>query len=228
MSLLWNISHVHVGSRPCNRVACALRSWIIAALLTPVMVGCSNRPSRVEAPAVDPSAVAKSMVEEYDTNGDRSLSPQELNACPALATSLKAYDKNADGAISESEISDRITQIYQNRVAYYRLYAKVTMDGRPLPGARVKLVPEAAFADSLNEATGNTDQMGAAPIKVAEADMPSDLHGIFWGVQTGLYRIQVEHDSKTLPEDVISGDRLGAEITSANSQSGIHVAITTK
>src|SRR5690606_23491291 len=119
----------------------------------------------------------------------------------------------------------RLAKIYKDRIAFYPLHARVTLNGRPLAGAHVTLSPEGPLGDSIKSADGQTNQEGYATLEVAEADMPASIRGIIRGVQTGLYRISVEHDSQSLPAEVVSGDRHGAEVTAADANGKIEVAI---
>lgn len=210
-----------------SRVLSACRAAWFAAfggfLLT--CAGCSNSGARVEQPDVDPGKVAQRFIDSYDTDGDGTISNDEMKACPVLIKSIRAYDRNSDGAVSLSELNDRITKIYQDKTALYAVSAKVTLDGKPLQGAHVRLVPESAFGESLRPAEGEAGKDGFAMLSMADSDMPQDLRGLVKGMQTGLYRICVEHASRALPEDVRNGDRLGVEITSAKADGSFKVEI---
>lgn len=193
-----------------------------------MLAGCSGRPARLDPPRVDADQVARVLMEHYDSNGDGSIASDELKRCPCLNGSITSYDADANGNLSLSEIRDRIDEIYSSRIAYFPLFAKVTLDGRPLANAQVLLSPEHALEGVLHEAKGVSGANGYAVLSIAEANMPAELQGVMKGVQAGLYRVQVKHDSKALPDDVVSGERLGVEITPADSDGGIDLAIQSR
>ncbi len=202
--------------------------WCVS-LSQPLFAGCKGGNARVEAPEVDANEVAQRLIDEYDADGDGSISSsEEIKACPALAENFSAYDQNSDSNLSLQELRDRLASIYSDRVAFYPLYAQVTLNGRPLRGAQVMLSPEPAFGDAIHVADGDTDRNGFAVLTIAESDMPPELQGVLKCVQTGLYRIHVKHDSKSLPEEVVAGDRFGAEVTSKDGNSGIKLAIKSR
>lgn len=200
----------------------------VVLLFALTLPGCSGSNARVEAPKINAKAVAQHFLDIYDTDEDGVVSSDELADCPALVENLRAYDENSDAAISLSELRNRLGQIYGDRVAFYPLHAHVTLNGRPLRGARVKFAPEEPLGNTISVAEGETNQDGYAVLSVSESEMPSDLRGVVKGLQTGLYRIHIDHESQSLPEKVVSGDHFGAEITSEDGNGGVELAIRSR
>jgi hypothetical protein len=202
------------------------RLWCTIALVPflAAWVGCSMQPPRVDAPDIDASEVAQSFIDQYDGDGDSRLSQAELRNCPSLESSLSAYDGNNDRHVSAEEISSRLANIYQDKIAIFQLYATVTLDGRPLAGAEVELTPEPPLTGKVKYASGRTNKRGIAALSMREEDMPTDLRGVVRGVQTGLYRITVRHNGEQLSA-ISGGSVLGEEITPADGDRGIHLAL---
>ena len=77
--------------------------WLSAAVALAIL-GCSGRPSRVEAPDLDPKGVAQRAIERYDKNDDGRLTGEELS--PGLNALARTADADSDGALTETEIAD--------------------------------------------------------------------------------------------------------------------------
>lgn len=202
----------------------ARKHWHACGLsaLTLSMLGCGGTPGRVPAPEVSPEAVADALIEQYDTDRDGELSAAELKECPALATHSAAYDRNGDGSLRPAELRARLDELYADRVGLFRIYAHVTLRGRPLVGATIELIPEQAIADVVKPARGVTDSSGAAALGIDESEMPRDLRGLIRGVQTGIYRVKISHPTARLAEGVSDGTALGVEITQASGIQGLN------
>src|SRR5262245_33262947 len=66
-----------------------------------------NRSTSQPVSSPEPSAATAKALEQYDRNGDRKLSAQELKASAALSASVARIDKNRDGSLSEDEMQNR-------------------------------------------------------------------------------------------------------------------------
>jgi hypothetical protein len=52
------------------------------------------------APTVDPRAIARRAMAEYDSDKNGFLDVQELERCPGLKSFLENYDRNKDDRLS--------------------------------------------------------------------------------------------------------------------------------
>ena len=78
----------------------------------------------------------------------------------AGAELFKSADKDADGQISAEEIAARIRVWSEGETGLMSFYCMVTLDGRALEGAEVKLDPEPFLGDGVKPASGVTAAMG--------------------------------------------------------------------
>jgi hypothetical protein len=174
-----DLRKVGLSTNPVRPIVLAVRLALLVALL--VLVGCSSR--RIPVPAFAPDRASKEALTQYDRNKDGFLDPEELKSCPALWACLKSWDTDKDGRLSGAEISARITAYQSSRIGLSALAFQVTLDGQPLAGATVTLIPEKFLGDVLLTAAGTTDARGRVCVAIPSADMP--------GVACGLYRIEV-------------------------------------
>lgn len=169
-------------------------------------VACSGR--RVQVPAIPAEKAAQEALKQYDTNKDGVVDKAELKACPALASCLKIVDKNRDGKLSGDEITERIKSYQISRVGLAAVIVKVTLDGKPLTGATVTLVPERFLGDEIKPASGVTDSSGVANLATEGEEVP--------GVACGMFRIQVSKKDtggrETVPARYNQNTTLGAEV----------------
>ena len=86
----------------------------------------------------------------------------ELSKCPALAAARNSFDIDQDGRIGKSELTDGLMQMYGSQVSLTEMNCTVTLNGRPLAGAKVRLRPIEMLGDTLPSAEGVTDQQGSA------------------------------------------------------------------
>ena len=151
----------------------------------------------------------------YDKDGDQKLSESELQASPGLLMSINTYDTDGDQVISQEEITTRLQKFVEYGVALLRLSASVTLDGRPLGGATIRLVPEPYLGDELKAAIGTTRSKGSASMAVPDEDLPENQKGIR-GIHAGTYRVEITHPEKTIPAKYNTETTLGYEATPGN------------
>ena len=189
-----------------GRAAEIRRCGVLAAML---VCGCSTGPSRVEVPQIDPAQAAAAAVEQYDADKDQNISQSESAACPGLAGSFKLYDADQDGLISTTEIETRLQAMLGSGIGRMPCMCVVYAgDGdRPIEGARVRVVPEPFLAGAIQPGEGVTNQRGIA--KPVTIDAPPGLPGI----ELGLYRVQITHDSLKIPARYNSNTELGFELS---------------
>jgi hypothetical protein len=193
-----------------------LLAWIVCLL-----GGCARGNARVAAPALAPEAAGQAALEEYDTNGDGFLDGPELESCPALLAALKAIDKDGDGRLSAREIADRVAFYKESRVGLMTIACHVTLDGRPLVGATVKLIPEKFLGPEVKPADGLSDEKGRVQLQIDGEDLP--------GVHCGLYRVEVSKTNvkkqETLPARYNTQSVLGVEVA-PGMRNGITLTLT--
>jgi hypothetical protein len=192
-----------------------MRSGTWAIGVTLLAVGCSSRPGAIRPPSVNPSRAARAAIEQYDRDGDGLLSEAEWSASPELSAVAENYDTSADRVLSADEIEDGIRIWQEGPVGARAVLFRVTMGGRPLSGATVRLVPAEFLGDSVKGAAGETNQSGAGNLSMAPEDRPRNAPNVAL-VQPGLYRVEITHPSNKIPEKYNANTVLGIEISGAN------------
>jgi hypothetical protein len=168
-------------------------SGLISAIVAlAVSSGCSSGPSTIDTPSVNPAAAAEKALELYDKDGNRSLSNEELVACPGIGAAAKRYDTNGDRLISRDEIAAHLQAIFSSGVGLIPVTCRVTSATQPLANAAVRFIPDPLLESSLQPALGNTDANGIAVMAVADAKLPADLRGLN-AMQPGVYRVEIDH-----------------------------------
>jgi hypothetical protein len=170
--------------RDCAR--CKARSTkavkaALAALFLCPLAGCTGSNSRVSAPALSPESASRQALAEYDTNGDGFLDGKELERCPALKSCLKELDTDRDGRISAQEIAVHLSHYQKTRIGLISASCHVTLDGRPLSGATVSLLPETFLGPGIKPATAITDSNGRALMQT-EGEQATGVHCAFYRV----------------------------------------------
>ncbi len=186
-------------------------------------VGCSQGPSRIKPLAVDPSGSAAKAIETYDKDGDGMIGGKELDASPGLKAAIKEIDSNGDKKLSQDEIEARLQAWIDSKFGITQTSVMVTLNGAPLPGATVKFVPEDFLGTAAAPAEGVTDEQGVCSPSVGPEHMPEPGLG---GLRLGLYRIEITRENKgkeLVPAKYNTKTELGQEIASgaANMRQGL-------
>jgi hypothetical protein len=189
-----------------------LTGAVALALAFGIQTGCSSTPSSVEAPSIDADDAAQKAIALYDKSGDAILDTAELANSPGLLMALKVYDANGDQKISEEELSERIASWSSSGPAMMTVDCRVTVDGRPLPGANVRYVPESYFDGALHEGVGVTSENGMATIAIAPENLAEGLKRIR-AMNAGTYKVQVTHPTVKIPEKYNVQTTLGTEVS---------------
>lgn len=200
------------------RNTCSLHTSIFLTICTGllIMTGCSRGPERVEMPSFDPEASAEAALKTYDRDSDGLLTKDELANCPGILSAFGSFDSNKDEMVSGEEIADRI-RVYIDRGAGLKMVGcKVFLDGRPLAGATVELIPDEFLGEVVEKASGTSRSGGFVPLTIPPENLPVDLAGV-QGVRLGVYRVQISHPGKKLPDRYVSGNDLGVEIGPSSS-----------
>jgi hypothetical protein len=189
-------------------------TWRIGVLLL-LFMGCSGRPGAIRPPNVDADDAADQAVDLYDKNGDGQLSSEEWSASPALSAAGSRYDTNSDGQLSAEEITIGVASWRQSGLGARSVPFVMRMNGRPLVGATVRLVPAPFLGESIKGASGESSPSGAGQLNMAPEDRPRNAPNIPL-MQPGLYSVEITHPSAKIPPKYNTQTTLGVEITSTN------------
>jgi EF hand len=159
--------------------------WVFVAGLALLTTGCSGSDPGVAQ--ISPRDAANQALTDYDANKDGALDAKELEACPGLLTDLKRVDQNADGRLTADEIADRLS-FFQQQGMQSDVAAEVSLDGRPLGGATVTLIPEQFMGASVKSASTVTDETGSGYFKIEGSE--------YVQVAYGYYRVQVSKNAQ--------------------------------
>ncbi|MAT71599.1 MAG: hypothetical protein CMJ58_18990 [Planctomycetaceae bacterium] len=203
----------------CQQSAAANSNFAAGRLLTGAatlllggasLVGCSSGPSAVTPPSIDADDAAAAAMTQYDTDGDGYIAGSELDAAVGLKAAMATLDANQDDKVEESEIANRITSWQVGNTGLTGINCKVTMDGRPLIGARVEFIPEKFLGDEMLAAEGETSPAGMAIVSIPKSKRPDPT----WppGVQYGFYQVKVSMPSGSIPAKYNEETTLGQQV----------------
>jgi hypothetical protein len=206
-----------------------MRRSILGLCVLCVLVGCSGKPSRVSAPPISGSAGADA-VKKLDKNGDGIDAEEAKTGAPGLFEmdamtnmgSKTRIDANGDGKITAQEITDRVNKWAESKIGLTQFSVGFTLDGRPLEGADVKLVPEDWLGTEIKPGTGKTDVNGRCTVSIAPQDLKPDEQKPtpLQGMRLGIYRIEVTHPSQPIPAKYNTASEIGIEIAPDDPNSG--------
>jgi hypothetical protein len=172
------------------------------------LVGCDRLEPPLELPQINPLQAAQRAVTEFDKDGDGAIAGPEFASAPGLKAALAMADKDSDGRLTNAEIEARLARYLADEVALTNLSCQVTLDGQPLRGAKVQLVPESFLAPAVKTAEGTTDQSGACTFGIPGEALP--------GTNCGLFRVEVSKKSpsgvETIPAKYNTQTVFGADI----------------
>jgi hypothetical protein len=166
-----------------------------------IAIGCS-RSTVPRATTFDHSAATAKALGQYDRNGDRKLSAQEVNASAALSVSAARMDKNRDGSLSEDEIRDRFTA-HESNAGKFLFQVSVSLKGKPLARAAVTFTPEPFMGEGLQSYVGTTSENGICSL--AGRDFKT------LGSPNGFYQIRIIQADRGI--DVIRGAEIANDVT---------------
>src|SRR5262245_12789362 len=86
---------------------CSLGRLVGALATLPCLValiGCNSGPKRIPAPNVDPADLSEKLIDEFDANGNSSLSADELKKAPSLVAMFASYDADKNKELSTDEL----------------------------------------------------------------------------------------------------------------------------
>lgn len=190
------------------------RNVVTTCTLLMVLWGtaCSDKPKRIRPPSIDAELAGAGAVELYDTDGNGALSRSELAACPGILAAFDQYDANGDSQVQPEEVTARIKNWQESRIGIIPFTCWVQLDGRPLGGATVKLIPEPFLGEAIQVASGTSEANGQVVLAILSDQLPAAQQRIR-GVQLGLYKVEVTHPRGLLPEKYNVHTELGCEVT---------------
>lgn len=174
------------------------------------IVGC--RPGGVSAPPVDPVVAADAAIAELDKDGDGALDRTELAASPPLLAAQAEYDTSGDKKTDRDELVLRLKAMYEEEVGLTPANCTVTLDRKPLEGAAVWYIPEAYLGEGTTQRAGGiTNKSGRASLSLRPDDLPEGFRK-YAMMQVGLYRVEITHRTKKIPERYNKKTILGFEV----------------
>lgn len=187
----------------------------LSVVLLAVVMGCDGLPTPAE-PA-NPEQAAAGAISAYDTNNNSTLETNEIAKSPALLSAMDKYDADKDGSLSKQEIQTRV-QYYNDRLgSLTNFYAMVTLDGNPLAGAEVKLIPEPWLGSQAKAVTGTTDDKGMVVFRMENADEA--------GLYAGVYKLEVTDQGSSVPARYNTATELGQEVSPDRRELESHVTL---
>lgn len=180
-------------------------SWFLAFGM---MAGCSQGPPPIDVPTWDPDGFADAILAKLDKGGDGSLDATELAGAPGLAFGAKYADTDKNKSLSREELVKRFEMYVERRLGLTSKQMQLLYKGRPVTGAKVKLVPDFFMAEVIAPATAETGPDGVFDPFTEGMELP--------GVRVGYYRVVVESSPRVkLPAKYASADTttLGVEIS---------------
>lgn len=179
------------------------------------VLGCGNRPPRVDAPDWSPHEMAQAAVAQLDSSGDGQIDRQEAVEAPGLLDAFELLDADHSGGLSNSEIEARFELYEKLKTAFVKTTLQIKLNRRPLPGTFVKLVPEEFQGDSLRPATGVTNEIGQVSPRAEGQDLPA--------MQPGFYRVELYKD-EAATQSIPVKTQLGVE-SSPQSRPGRNLLV---
>ncbi len=181
--------------------------WLLACLLPWLLAGCDGAPARVPQPSLNPQSASEQALQEYDTNHDGALVGPELENCPGVKAGLPVIDLDRDNRVTAAEIAARIQAYIDDKTALMMMAGRITLNGQPLSGAQVTLVPEKFMGPAVKPAKGTTDASGYCVASIEGEELS--------GVHCGIYRIQISKQAngkELVPARYNSKSILGTDV----------------
>jgi hypothetical protein len=192
-------------------------------LLAACVLGGCNQVEVLRPAKLDPEAVGQQALLEYDTNGDTRIDEDELAKSPGLSDGLSATDQDEDKTLTADEIATRVRFHADRKVALLPVRYSLTLDGRPLSGATMTMVPEAFFQGGIPVATGESDDEGIVEPTMQFDEKLQDQDSLH-GVRPGVYRIEISKKdadgAEIIPAKYNAQSQLGRDVGVGPHQHG--------
>jgi hypothetical protein len=189
---------------PCAESAVANVMALTVGVTLLALSGCGYGDAPRAYPEKPDSGAAYRALELYDANKDGFLDAKELENVPGLKAAMGKIDVTHSGKISASDIATRIKAWSDSKIVRTTVICQVLHNGRPLPGATVRFVPESFLGGNFKATEGITDAQGRAKLK-------NPISGER-GVCPGLYRIEVTKSGEAIPRKYNAETLLGQEV----------------
>jgi hypothetical protein len=199
--------------RPQIRSALRRLQFLLTSAALIVLSGCSGG-VLVNPPDVDPQAAAAYAMEHFDSNGDGTLEPPELSKCPALIDARTSFDIDQDGRIGKDELTDGMSQMFGSQTSLTEMNSHVKLNGRPLAGAKVRLLAIEMLGETLPPAEGVTDARGSARPTIDPSLLPNEYRAKPL-MYAGLYRVEITHPQTKLASRYNTASELGCFVDPA-------------
>ena len=202
--------------------------WLVL-FLSPTLwaTGCGSSVRAIPQLDLDPDTVAEEVFELYDKNGDDRLDADELKTVPALADAIDKIDNDSDGAISITELVERLALLVNSPARLAKITCTVLLDKKPLPGATVRFLPESFLGGTVASASGETGKSGNASIVITGENVPAGIEGVR-AMQLGYYKVEITHPSIQIPVIYNTDTTLGCEVSPASQGGRILFSLVTK
>jgi hypothetical protein len=200
-------AHSSAKRRPKLR---RLRTVALAAAGLVATAGCSKS-GLSKAPDVDTRAAADHAMDNFDANKDGAIEKSELTKSPPLVAALPSFDANHDGRLDANEIDAGLTQMYASSMNLTEMTCTVTRNGRPLVGAKVRLLPMEMLGDEMPSAEGITDESGTAHPAVSAEFLPTEFNQKAL-MYPGLYRVEITHPQAPIASRYNTATELGCQV----------------
>jgi hypothetical protein len=191
-------------------VAGAIRSYfaeriaIFAVISTLVIHGCSSS-TRIEAPEWDAEALGAKAMQDLDANGDGVIDGAELKKAPGMKSALGAIDTDNNKLITKDEIASRIAAYKEVGLGMVPYVCAVHFRGKPLGGAKVRLIPEQFLTEAVSPATGTSKSSGYCVLRADDTTTP--------GIRVGIYRVEITSEQVKLAARYNEETVLGIEVS---------------
>jgi hypothetical protein len=149
-------------------------------------------------------------MKHYDANHDGALDSSELSRCPALAAVRLTFDTDGDDRLSAEEITGGVRRMFASPTIC-EMACTVTLNGRPLARATVRLRPLEMLGETLPLAEGVTDDQGNVHPTVDAELLPEEFRNLRL-MFAGLYRVEITHPRTQLPRRYNNATELGCYV----------------
>jgi hypothetical protein len=188
-------------------------TWVSLGCAVLLAGGCTGGPSALEPPSVDPDDAAEQAMELYDKDGDGFLAGAELDAAAGVKAAMETIDTDQDGKATADEISARIEAWGKTGTGLTTCDFRVTLEGKPLEGAKVTFDPEPFLGEEFKAAVGQTNANGDVSVTIPKDQrVPADAPP---GLYLGLYKVRFSkmvNGAESLPAKFNTETIIGQQI----------------
>lgn len=192
-----------------GKLAAAIEIGLLFSLLS----GCGlSGGGSIDEVDFDPRAMAEKAFAEFDLDKDGSIADSELKSAPSLNSALAEIDTSGDKKITTDEMVACIEAWNEAGADLTSVECEITVEGVPLTGATVTLVPESFSGAEITAGTAVTDENGVAFMVAEEAK----AKGFPEGMRLGFYKVKVsklEGGEEAVPAKYNEATTLGQAIS---------------